>query len=197
MTNPTNLPDHHYYRGFPQSATPSPARAQLVAGLGAALTVMLLAEALLALVLVQLMVFLLLALVTVGLTALFGVPFAIFLDRRTAQMPHARASLVFAAAAFVLFGVWGALGGYALISWLGSTEAFADSGVLVSPVGAAVLGGIYFGSTFAMGAVAGRFIGPALSLRRRLVIAAWIGIGVVVAAAVYFWFFTQFTMAGS
>lgn len=197
MTNPTALPDHHYYRGFPQSSTPSTARAQLVAGLGAALTVMLLAEALLALVLVQLMVFLLLALLTVGLTALFGVPFAIFLDRRTAAMPHARASLVFAAAAFVLFGVWGALGGYALVSWLGSTAAFAESGVLVSPVGAAVLGGIYFGSTFAMGAVAGRFIGPALSLRRRLVIAAWIGIGVVVATAVYFWFFTQFTLAGS
>lgn len=195
MTNPTNLPDHHYFRGFPQHAEPTTPRAQLVAGLAAALTVMILAEAMLGLILVQLMLFLLLALGTVVLTGVIGVPLAIFLDRRTSHLAHARASLVFAVVAFVVFGVWGAFGGYTLVSWLETQPAYAEAGVLVSPgVGAAFLG-VYLGSTFAMGAVAGRFIGPALSLRRKLVVSAWAGVGVVTAAALYFWFFTQFIQA--
>src|SRR5690554_4090291 len=160
MTNPPNLPDHHYFRGFPQHAEPSSPRAQLVAGLAAALTVMLLAEAMLGLILVQLMVFFLLALGTVALTALIGVPLAIYLDRRTARLAHARASLVFAVVAFVVFGVWGAFLGFSLVSWLASTPAFAATGVLVSPGIAAAFAGVYLGSTFAMGAVAGRFVGP-------------------------------------
>lgn len=195
MDNPTNLPGHHYYRGFPQHAEPSSPRAQLLSGLAAALTVMLLAEAVLALVLVQPMVFLLLALGTIVLTFVLGAPLGVFLDRRTARLAHARASLVFAVVAFVLFGLWGALLGYSLLSWLATTAAFVESGVLLSPALGAALGGVYFGSTFAMGAVAGRFIGPALSLRRKIVIAAWIGIGIVFVAAVYFWFFTQFFVA--
>jgi len=195
MTNPTNLPDHHYYRGYPQHAEPSSPRAQLFAGLAAALTVMIIAEAILGLILVQLMLFLLLALLTVGLTALIGVPLAIYLDRRTSRLAHARASIVFGVVAFVLFGAWGAFLGYALVSWLATTPAFAEAGVIVSAgVGAAFLG-VYLGTTFAMGAVAGRFVGPALSLRRRLVAAAWAFVGVVTLIGLYFWFFTQFASA--
>lgn len=195
MDNPSNLPDHHYFRGFPQHAEATSPRAQLIAGLAAALTVMLLAEAILGLILMQPMLFLLLALGTIVLTILLGTPLAILLAQRTARLAHARASLVFAVVAFVLFGIWGALLGYSLVSWLGSTPAYLEAGVLVSPAMGAAFGGVYLGSTFAMGAVAGRFIGPALSLRRKIVVAAWIGIGIVVVAAVYFWFFTQFMMA--
>ena len=195
MPNPTHLPDHHYFRGFPQHAEPSSPRAQLVAGLAAALAVMLLAEAMLGLILQQLMIFLLLALGTVVLTLVIGTPLAIFLDRRTSHLAHARASLVFAVTAFVLFGAWGAFGGYALVTWLGTTPAYADSGVLVSPGIAAAFLGVYLGSTFALGGVAGRFVGPALSLRRRLVVSAWAGVAVVTIAACYFWFFTQFATA--
>jgi len=193
MTNPTNLPDHHFFRGFPQHAEPTPPRAQLVAGLGAALTVMLIAEAMLGLVLVQPMLFLLLAMVTIGLTLVLGTPLAIFLDQRTRRFAHARATLVFAGVAFVLFGVWGGLLGFSLVTWLGSTPAYQEAGVIVSPALGAAFGGVYLGSTFALGAAAGRFIGPALSLRRKIVVACWIGVAVVLAVAIFFWFFTQFT----
>jgi len=191
MTNPTNLPDHHYFRGFPRTSEPTPPRAQLVAGLGAALTVMLLAEAVLALVLVQLYLFLLLVLVTVALTLAVGTPLAVVLDRLTSRLAHARASLVFALVAFVLFGALGAWGGHALVTWLGQQPGYVEAGVGVSSGIAAVFGAFYLGTTFAMGAVAGRFVGPALSLRRGFVVAAWLGVAVVTALAVYFWFFTR------
>jgi len=197
MTNSTNLPDHHYFRGFPPHAEPSSPRAQLVAGLAAALTVMLLAEAVLALVLRELMLFLLVALGTVLLTLVVGTPLAIFLDRLSSRLAHARASLVFALVAFVFFGVWGAVLGYGLVSWLASSPERAETGVFVSPAMGAAFLAVYLGSTFAMGAVAGRFVGPALSLRKGLVRSAWAGIGVVTIAAVYFWFFTQFVPVGA
>ncbi len=193
MDDPKNVPPDHYYRGFPLQSEATPLRAQLWAGLVAAITVMLLAEALVALVLVQVMAFLLLALVTVALTLVLGTPLAIVLDRRTRHLPHARATLVFGLVALVGFGVWGALMGYALATWFAANPA-VEVTAAVSPTAATILGAVYFGTTFAMGAVAGRFIGPALSLRRGMVRSAWIAVGVVVAAAIYFWFFTQFSI---
>jgi len=193
MDNPKDLPPAHYHRGFPLQAEPSSLRAQLWAGLVAAITVMLLAEAILALILVQVMAFMLLALVTVVLTLVLGTPLAIILDRRTRRLPHARATIVFGLAAFVVFGLWGALMGYALAAWYGANQVDGAT-IVVSSVAATILGAVYFGTTFAMGAVAGRYIGPALSLRRAIVRSAWIAVAVIVAAAIYFWFFTQFSI---
>lgn len=178
-----------YYRGIPEGHEAPEDWRQLVAGLAVAAWVMLLAELFLALVFRQPMVFALLAPLTVVLLVVIGVLIAVVTHKYTRTIRHARAALWFGLVAFVVFGVWGGVLFYA-------AHPLLNPEFEITQVGFATFGALYLGSTFALGGVAGRYLGPALALRWRFVVGGLVAVLVVAVLAAFAVFGTQATGGG-
>lgn len=159
------LPDVTYYRGLPETAVEPPRGRQFVAGLVVAGTVMLLAEALVTLIMRSPALLFFSAPVTIGLLVTVGALVGYFADRATNRLSHTRASLVFGAAGLVVGTLWG----YPIFATV--TRAAGDALDLSVQVGG-IIGALYVGTTAALGALAGRFMGPSVALRPR-----WIVVG--------------------
>ena len=128
------------------------------AGLGLAAAIMLVAEMFMALVLRRLEVLVVAAPITAVFVATAGAAVALAVGRLTRGMEQRRASLVFMAAGALAGGAWGFVV-FAVVANAAGTDAVTAS---------AAAGALYAASIAGLGGLAGRYLGPFVASRPRL-----------------------------
>ena len=134
-----------------------------LAGLAVAAAVMLIAEMFMMLILRQLVFLLVAAPVTGAFVLTAGAAVGWFAGRISSGMDQRKASLTFFAAGFLAGGLWG----FPIVTLLNNASAEA-TGSTPAPLGAVLAGSLYLASTAGLGGLAGRYFGPFVAARGRL-----------------------------